>query len=189
MLLYFILVIIIMALAILPAVIISITTHTINLLFAFLAPFAVNLYVLLVMGVVALLLRIIIPISKWNFCSKFFTVKDSEITFYNKIKIRKWKDKIPEMGCAAGFRKDHINSTKKEYIERFLQETCYAEVMHLLSGILGFTALLFYNPRYYYFVLVITVGNLFLHLLPCFVQRFTRYRLIKVYNRKYQVEN
>ncbi|MBQ5929642.1 MAG: hypothetical protein IIX02_02515, partial [Clostridia bacterium] len=76
---------------------------------------------------------------------KIFTVSLKEKKFYEKLKIRKWKDKIPEIGHFTGFRKNKIADPKSvEYVERFLMEACYGEVGHFFSLFFGFLILLLF---------------------------------------------
>lgn len=86
------------------------------------------------------------------------------------------------MGASGGFSKRNLKSLEPEYIQRFIYETCLGEVLHLLTGVLGFTCLALFPLSQYYFVLPILIVNLILHLLPCFIQRYNRYKLVIVYD-------
>lgn len=75
-----------------------------------------------------------------------------ERKFYEKIKIKKWKDHIPELGWLANFRKNKvIEPNNNIYVEKFLVECCYGETIHFLSLCLGFLILLIY-PKYVLFL-------------------------------------
>lgn len=148
---------------------------------AFFQPMSINAYVLVVLGVTCLLMRLL-PSSLWNADKKIYRVSDREIKICDKLKIKKWKDKIPEMGKLSNFPKDKIYSTEIGYISKFISESVFAEYMHATAGILGFTALLFTKTNQYYFVIPILVMNMILHVLPCIIQRYNRCRLYKVYD-------
>lgn len=164
------------------AIITSVVFNTVSLWHA-LIPMAVNIYVLLLLGVVSLLMRLIIPTNFWIKKRKCFKVWRKEKTFYDRIKIKKWKDKIPEMGKIAGFPKDSIRSMDCSYLQKFIAETCFAEWMHFIVGVVGFTALCFCPIHDYVFVVPILIVNFILHLLPCMIQRYNRLRLTEVVNR------
>ena len=77
------------------------------------------------------------------------------------------------MGASGGFSKRNLKSLEPEYIQRFIYETCLGEILHLLTGVLGFTCLALFP---------LLIVNLILHLLPCFIQRYNRYKLVIVYD-------
>lgn len=133
----------------------------------------------------AILVRII-PNKKFNPFAKFFCERKNERKFYEKLKIRKWKDVIPEMGKTLKFF-DKTNLGDKptaEHLYQFLIETCYAEVMHEL-GIFFSVFLLVILPSKYLLTisLPVLIVNIFLQILPICVQRYNRPKLIIAYNR------
>lgn len=141
-------------------------------------------------ALVALAIRFI-PENKFNPFSKYFKGKKWEKKFYEKLNIRKWKDMIPELGKTLKyFDKTKVESKPTpEYYIKFLRETCIAEVLHLV--IIPFTFVLaFIFPLKYFWCISFPVilVNIFLQILPTFVQRYTRPKLIKAYERllKYQ---
>jgi hypothetical protein len=98
-------------------------------------------------GVVAFLVNRL-P-KKW-FCHryKFFEVGRKEKNFYEKLHIRKWKNKIPELGALGGFRKNHVlDPFNNEYVEVYLREVCYGEIVHIASVFLGFLVICFFSYR------------------------------------------
>ena len=125
-------------------------TQNFSLCYAFFAPIFALIYVLVVLGFLALFLRFL---PKFFFSPKRirFRVSKFEEIFYQKIKIRKWKDFVPEMGWTAGFPKNKITSLETTYLKRFLWETCFAESLHFLSASLGFTALIIFPKEAWFF--------------------------------------
>lgn len=165
--------------------IINALNGSISMTYAIVAPFLVNFYCLIILGILALTLRVCLPFDKvYNHEKRIFKVEKKETIFYEKLKIKSWKDKIPEMGHTAGFSKKSIQSTEAKYLRKFLSETCFAEVLHGLAAILPLTALFFFGPRDYYFVLPILAVNFFLNSLSYIIQRYNRYRLKIVYDFK-----
>lgn len=128
--------------------------------------------------------------EKWfNPFNKIYKVWNFERGLYEKIGIRKWKDKIPEMGQLCNFKKDKIADIgNNEYIFKFMVETCYAEVLHFLSAVLGFAVIFVFSPKFMLsFALPVAIVNCFLQILPILIQRYTRPKLIKVYERNSKV--
>ena len=127
-----------------------------------------------------------IPSKKFNPFAKFFCERKNERKFYENLKIRKWKDVIPEMGKTLKF----FDKTKigdkptAEHMYMFLVETCYAEVMHLLGLFFG-TFLLVILPFKYLLTISLPVllVNWFLQILPICVQRYNRPKLSIAYKR------
>lgn len=160
----------------------ALSCHLMSLTRAVVMPFFVNAYVLVVLGLVALLMRICIPRKVWNANKRCFKVEKKEMFFLNKIKIKSWKERVPEMGCTSGFPKNKIKSLDKEYLWKFLQENCYAEVMHYVAAALGFTVLFFLQANDLYFAFPILFVNVVLHIMPSMIQRYNRFRLKNVYD-------
>lgn len=178
--LYFIIVTATMAATTVSSVLVARAAGDVPMWHAALSPMTVNIYLLVLLGAVSLLMRVLIPKRFWNGHRECFRVKGWEMSFYKKIRIKKWKDKIPEMGRTGGFPKDHLRSADPVYLERFISETCFGEWMHFTAGVVGFSALLFYPLSDLFFVLPILIVNFFLHLLPCLIQRYNRYRLLRL---------
>ena len=180
--LYFTIILISMLVVYAYTIPISIYTGFIPLKEALIGPMFVNAYVLVVLGLVTLFLRAFVPDSSWNAERKFFKVQEKEISFYEKIKIKKWKDKVPEMGNTGGFPKRNILSLSVEYLARFLRETCIAENLHMVSIVLSFSVLFFVSAEALIYAVPILIINMFLHILPCFIQRYVRFKMLKIYN-------
>lgn len=144
--------------------------------------------VLLPSLLVAIVIRLL-PKKWFDYNKKIFRVKENEINFYKKIKIRSWKDKIPEAGQTANFKKDHIyQPDNPAYIEQFILETCYGSVLHLLcifsSLLFSFLGLLWNG----FWIMTFPVAIVYSILnVPSFmIQRYNRPRLIKKLERMKQ---
>lgn len=123
-----------------------------------------------------------VPEEKVNPFAPHYQVGSKERKLYEKLGVRKWKDVIPETGkYLCHFAKDKIAEPNDNvYLLKFLRETCYAEVMHLLSFFLQFLLLIIPFYRATIMVPVVCVNG-FLQLLPVIVQRYNRCRMIKLY--------
>jgi len=141
--------------------------------------------VIIVDGLTAGLYRLL-PEKFADFTNKFYTVKKREKNFYEKLKIKVWKEKIPEIGHFTGFRKNQISEPNNpEYIRRFLIEICYGESGHILSVFTGFLLLVipWFKPIWLPLALVIAIVNGILNLMPVMVLRYNSYTLQIIYNR------
>ena len=131
-------------------------------------------------GLVATIARLM-PAKCADHTKKVYQVSAKEKKFYEKLKIRIWKDKIPEIGHFTGFRKNKlVDPQSVEYVDRFLLESCYGELGHFFSLFLGFTVLLLYPLSDVWFALAIPVAivNFFLNLPSILVLRYNSYKLV-----------
>ena len=127
----------------------------------------------------------LLPAKFANHEAKKFTVSAKEKAFYEKLKIRKWKDRVPEIGHFTGFRKNKIADPKSvEYLDRFLLEACYGELGHFYSLFIGFSILLlgfipFFPPMPVWLAISIPVAiiNVFMNLPSLFILRYNSYKL------------
>ncbi|MBQ8427943.1 MAG: hypothetical protein IJX18_01665 [Clostridia bacterium] len=114
---------------------------------------------------------------------KFFEVSQKEKNRYEKWHIRKWKDRVPEIGQFTGFRKNKLDDPKSAaYLERFLLESRYGEIGHLASCVTG--ALIFLPqlipvfPFYWWIACAaVFVVNVLLNLPSYFILRYNYYKL------------
>jgi len=130
-----------------------------------------------------------VPEEKINPFNKIFVASNKERKLYEKLGVRVWKDIIPESGKAlAGFDKRQVEKPNDNtYILKFLRETCYAGIMHVISIFACFVVFAF-MPYKLSIVLPVVLTNVFLQVLPVIVQRYNRIRLISLYyfNKRHQ---
>ena len=122
----------------------------------------------------------LLPKKCANHEKKAYIVSAKEKKFYEKLKIRKWKDYVPEIGHFTGFRKNKIADPKSvEYLDRFLLEICYGEIGHFFSLFFGFAILLMYPLTETWFAISIPVAivNVLLNLPSLFILRYNSYKL------------
>ncbi|MBP3422460.1 MAG: hypothetical protein J6K86_01695 [Clostridia bacterium] len=135
--------------------------------------------VILVDALTATICRLL-PAKCANPEKKIFQVSAKEKKFYEKLKIRKWKDRVPEIGQFTGFRKNKIVDPKSvEYLERFLLEACYGEIGHIVSCITSYLILLLFPLYELWFAVAIPVATVSLLLnIPSFcILRYNSYKL------------
>lgn len=82
--------------------------------------------------------------KKWmNPNYKIFHTSEREMKFYEAIGVRKWKDKVPELGGFTSFHKNKLRDPwNNEYVERYMLEVCYGVIIHLFSPFFGFLIVL-----------------------------------------------
>jgi hypothetical protein len=141
--------------------------------------------VILVDAIVALIIRHL-P-SKWfSHEKKIFQVSKREIAFYNFLGIKKWKEKVPELGGFTSFHKNHVSDPNDtQYLERFLLEIDYGWMIHILSVPLGFLIVLLDYKMYMGngMTIGLSIGlpiafiNGILNLMPAFILRYNFPRL------------
>ena len=95
------------------------------------------------------------------------------------LRVKKWKSWLPDGAIVSrkAFRKKHLLNSDSVYLEKFLQETCRAELLHWI--IFLFCPVFFiWNPWYVGLIMILyaAVTNL-----PCIItQRYNRIRLKRV---------
>lgn len=141
------------------------------------------------------LVRFIVPKKLFNENRWLFKEREFEGSFYRRIKVNKWKDKLPDAEKLIHFQRSCLPcDIDQTYINRFITECCIAELGHLSVGIAGFSSLflVFTLPCEIRFIsmlvfLFFSILDLFVQSLFVIIQRYNRPRLIKLrklYNTK-----
>ena len=129
-------------------------------------------------GIIAIIINKM-PDKLFGAENPLYNVSESEKTFYKKLKVRSWKDKVWELGGLGGFSKKNLsNPSSPEYIEKFIIECNKGVLTHRLSYPIGFLPMLFI-PNIYAFsiALPVAVVNLFLNILPTIILRYNTPKL------------
>ena len=102
-----------------------------------------------------------------------YNVSERERKLYKKLKVKRWKNKVWELGGLGGFSKGEIRSPDDpEYIEKFIVECNKGVLTHRLSYSIGFLAMLTVKmPCAFTIALPVAMVNLFLNILPTIVLR------------------
>ena len=132
----------------------------------------------------ALAIRRLTPKKLYLPSKKIFKVSKRERNFYRALKIKAWKDHVPELGGFTSFHKDKLESNSNvEYLERFIIEANYGVIIHLANALLGFLILFIpfcSSPTIW---IPIFAVNFVLSILPVFILRYTLYTLQNLYSR------
>lgn len=133
------------------------------------------------------LIAVIMPKKLYNPFRKIFSTFRFEKKFYLKLGIKKWKDKIPigKGPLFIGFEKNKVkDSNDNNYVLKFMYESCMAEKMHFVSAFAGILGVcLFFKTHLLAVSLPVGLVNFFLQILPFFVQRYNRPKLMCLYKR------
>ncbi len=121
---------------------------------------------------------------------RFFRVSKREVDFYRTIKIKSWKDKVLELGCFTSFSKSHFTDPgSAAYTYRFLLESAYGIVIHLVGIPMGFL-IVFFCPLEYAlrFGVPVALVNALLNLLPLFILRYHFPPILRMYRHNLKKE-
>lgn len=162
-------------------------------LYACLATVINTAAVIAIDAIFVLIIRKLLPEKLFSYKKKFFTVSVKEKRFYEKIGIKRWKCKVPEIGCFTDLKKSKIEKPRdNEYISRYLLEACYGVVIHIVDVFAGFLIIFICPLRYWLcFGLPIALINTVLNVPSIFVLRYNTYRMKILYglNERRTAEN
>lgn len=138
-------------------------------------------------AIIAIAVRLF-PEKKIDPFARIFTPSKTERKFYTKIRLMRWKFLVPETGkYLCNFDKDKIAEPHDNaYVLKFMRETVYASVMHIISVFVPF-AFMPFLPISLAVSLSVCGVNAFLQLLPFMVQRFNRPRLAALYRHNEKI--
>ena len=155
-------------------------------------PYAIALCFVLWMVIPTLLALLCLKIpnryfnpARFPFAS-FGVEQEGEI--YRKwLKVNKWKKYLPDGGALRGveFRKKNLEHVTHDNLQRFLTESCRAEMTHVLAIIPVWVFGFFAPPEVIWIMLVYALAvNL-----PCIiVQRYNRPRILSLMKKRFQKE-
>lgn len=108
-----------------------------------------------------------------------YDVSKFEKELYKKLQVRRWKDKIWELGGLGGFsKKSFVEPNNPEYVERFIIECNKGVLTHRLSYPIGFLAMLTLNLECALTIaLPVAIVNLVLNVLPTLALRYNTPKL------------
>ena len=171
--------------AIIIAVANSIVGFSIELLLTNLLAVAIGVVAIIAQdGIGALIIRRLTP-KKWYLPEKrIFHVSAKERKFYTKLKIKKWKDHVPELGLFTGFSKSEIKEAEDaEYLCKFLLESNYGVMIHIANALFGFVIAFIPLCAAPSIWIPIYAVNFILSILPVAILRYTSHTLSKLYMR------
>lgn len=134
--------------------------------------------IIIIDGIYATIVRRCLPEKWFDHTVTFHDASKKECKFYEKIGIKKWKDKVLELGMFTNFSKKNISNPDIAFLERFILENNYGYWCHLADCFLSFVLFFFY-PREYWvlFPLPAFIINFILNLLPVMILRYNNNRL------------
>jgi hypothetical protein len=136
-------------------------------------------------GLMAFIIRRALPMSWFSPGKKIFQVSKKEKKFYQSIKIKSWKDKIPELGGFTSFHKNELSSSNDvEYLKRFIIESNYGVIIHIENALLGFLIFLIPMCSTPSIWIPIFAVNFVLSMLPVFVLRYVTHTLNRLYEKQ-----
>lgn len=135
-------------------------------------------------GLIALIINKM-PDSWFGVDNHLYQVFQWEKKLYKKLKVRKWKDYVWELGGLGGFSKKELKEPDNpQYIEKFIIECNKGVLTHRLSYPIGFLAMLTLpNTCSLTIALPVAIVNLFLNILPTLALRYNTPMLISVLKR------
>ena len=170
--LYLIVILSAMTLIILFNVLLNSALYNLDFWYIVLAVVLNTISVIVVSGIVATLVRQVLP-EKW-FNEMDIKVSKKEMRFYEKLGVKKWKDLVPELGFFTGFRKNKIANPKSiEYVDRYILEINYGIYVHFVSIFASFLIVFIYPLKYcLMFGIPVAIVSVILHLMPLFTLRY-----------------
>ena len=135
-------------------------------------------------GLIAVIINKL-PDKLFGIDAPVYRVSEAERQLYKKLKVRKWKDKIWELGSLGGFsKKQLIDPGSPAYVEKFIVECNKGVLTHRLSYPVGFLPMvLFPNVCAFSVALPVALVNLFLNILPTIVLRYNTPKLMLLLQR------
>jgi glycosyl-4,4'-diaponeurosporenoate acyltransferase len=129
-------------------------------------------------GLIAILINKM-PDDWFGVDNPLYRVSQAEKKLYKKLKVRRWKDKVWELGGLGGFSKKNLNDPgNPSYIEKFIVECNKGVLTHRLSYPVGFLAMLtLAEPFDMTVALPVALVNLFLNILPTLALRYNTPKL------------
>ncbi len=101
--------------------------------------------------------------------------------WYQKyLKIKSWKDRLPQRVPDDGFSKERLETVSEEYLNEFIMETCRGEWIHFANFLLTF-AILLIAPHP--FKIPLALADMLLHMPYIMIQRYNRFRLVRCRER------
>ncbi len=124
------------------------------------------------------------PERLFDYRLKLYRVSKAEQRLYKAIKVKSWKGLVLELGLFTKFSKSHFNSPNDpEYTARFLLESCYGVIIHIVCVAVGFSVLLIFPSHALGMGLPVALVNAVLNILPIFVLRYNTPKIANIHER------
>ena len=145
--------------------------------YRFLVPFAITFGTIAYHFIIRLMVGTVVNMIMHNradYHKKWYRVGDFEMKLYQKMKVKKWKSKMPT------FDEDTFDITKHSWDE-IVQATCQSEIVHEIDVIFSFVPVVFsiwFNS--FWVFLITSIGGAMYDLMFVAMQRFNRTRILKM---------
>ena len=116
--------------------------------------------------------------NKADYTKKWYQVSDLELRLYQKLKVKKWKNKMPT------YDKNTFDVSKHSWDE-IIQATCQSELVHetnIVFSLFSIIASIWFDS--FVVFLVTAILGAFFDLLFVFMQRFNRARILKMKRKR-----
>ena len=135
-------------------------------------------------GLIAFLIHKI-PDRHFGADKRLFRVSAREQRLYLRLGVKRWKDKIWELGGLGGFSKKRLAEPgNPAYVEQFIIECNKGVLTHRLSYPVGFLLMLtLWNACAFTIALPIACVNLYLNILPTIALRYNTPKLKSLLER------
>jgi len=146
-------------------------------LFPFIITFGTTAYHFMIRLTVGVVLNSVMH-NRANYRKKWYQVSEFEMKIYQKIKVKKWKSKMPT------FDADVFDISKHSWDE-IVQATCQSELVHEIDVIFSFlpVAASVWFGSFWVFLITSALGAVF-DLMFVMMQRFNRLRIMKMKRRR-----
>ena len=140
--------------------------------------------------VISMFTRFALPRNYFDARKKRWHTFKFEEKIYRFLRVKKWKDKIPELGNISGFGKKKIEDPNNPiYLYKFLTENCLADSLHFFSIFAGVLVFVLVPSRFILTIaLPIFIVNTIMNTMSWMVQRFLRPKMVKMYERLLRLE-
>ena len=157
---------------------------SINLIFDFrgyvFVEFSMCLFAIVMPSIILTIFSNFCPHLFYSEKRRIYREKNFEQKLYNNIKVKDWKDKVPQFLKVKNINNEIKNNNKinANYIEFFISETRRGEFFHLIDIVFG-AIVMFILPKQYFFrySLPIFIIWTFYNMLSIIIQRYNRPRL------------
>ena len=133
-------------------------------------------------AIFATFVRWMLPEKLFSADKKRWAGSKKECRFYEKLGIKKWKDKVIELGVFTGFRKNKIaDPNNNEYVARYITEANYGVGCHIMGMVFGYLVCLVF-PKYWLSIgLPVGIVNMLLNGFSFMILRYNLPKLHTLY--------
>ena len=144
-----------------------------KILFSFLITFGTTAYHFTIRLIIGGMFDLIMK-NRANYEKRWYQVSKLEMKFYQKIKVKQWKNKMPTYDV-------DVFDTSKHSWNEIIQATCQSELVHETNVIFSFFPIISSVWFGSFEVFLITsITSAIFDLMFVFMQRFNRARILKI---------